>query len=185
MKRFVTIATLALLIGFLPLAGHAQTWGAPEYMKGKLVTGGTVGAGFSGYCLHLGISPQLGFRPVRSLEVGVRLGYDLEYYFRSYYGGSMCYHYFAGAVYANYEIYRGIYVHVEDEEMCCLARANSVTSTAQWFNTVFAGGGYRQYNGTSYMFYAFLFNMSWIFEGYETSPYSSPYIVRMGYCWSF
>ena len=181
MKRFVTIATLALFVGFLPLVGHAQKWGAPDYMKGKLVTGGTVGAGFYGNCLHLGISPQLGFRPFRSLEVGVRLGYDFEYEFSRYYTGSIFYHYFAGAVYANYEIYKGIYVQVEDEEMCCLIRGSAVNPSTQWYNTVFVGGGYRQYVGTSYMFYAMLFDLSWGFD----SPYASPYIIRMGYCWSF
>ena len=182
MKRFVTIATLALFIGFLPLAGHAQKWGAPEYMKGKLVTGGTVGAGFSGNCLHLGISPQLGYRPIRSLEAGIRLGYDLDYHFRSYYNpSSVCYHYFSGAIYANYEIYRGIYVHVEDEEMCCLVKGYT-----DWYNTVFVGAGYRQYNNTSYFYYATLFNLSWGYDqyGYATSPYASPYIIRMGYCWA-
>jgi hypothetical protein len=108
MKRIVTIATLALLMGILPMTAQAQTWGAPDYMKGKLVTGGQIGAGFSGNTLHLGIAPQLGFRPIRSLEVGIRLGYDLDYHFRSYYNPySVCYHYFSGAIYANYEIFRG------------------------------------------------------------------------------
>ena len=185
MKRFVTMATLTMFLGFLPLVLHAQDWGAPNEMKGKFVIGGQVGAGFSGGGFHFGISPQLGYRPVRSLEVGVRIGYDLDYYYRTYYGGSLFYHYFAGAVYANYEIYRGIYVHVEDEEMCCLVRGSAVNpSVPQWYNTVFAGGGYRQYIGTSYMYYALLFNMTGIFEGYYSTPYASPYIIRMGYCWS-
>lgn len=182
MKRIVTIATLALLMGILPMTAQAQTWGAPDYMKGKLVTGGQIGAGFSGNTLHLGIAPQLGFRPIRSLEVGIRLGYDLDYHFRSYYNPySVCYHYFSGAIYANYEIFRGIYVHAEDEELCCLVRGH-----ADWFNTVFAGVGYRHYYNTSYVYYAFLLNLSWIFDdyGYATSPYASPYVVRMGYCWT-
>lgn len=188
MKRIVVSLWVAALSVFLGSQIQAQTFGAPEVMKGKVVVGGDFGAGFYGNSFHLGVAPQAGFRLTRSLELGVRLGYDLNYFHDYYYGGYYC-HYFSGALYANYEIFRGIYVHAEDEEMCELIRGSAVNPIApSWYNSIFVGAGYRQYfSPTGFVYYAILYNLSWdySYNGYINSPYASPFVIRVGYCYAF
>lgn len=190
MKMKKTIAFILLAIGmiFSTVSVQAQTFGGPESMKGLKVVGCNMGLGGSGYQFYAGVAPQLGFRLTRSLEAGVRLGYDLNLYRDYQYGNYFC-HYFSGAVYANLEIYRGIYVLVEDEEMCMMVRGKAINPTApRWYNSVFAGAGYRQYfSETGFVYYAFLYNLSWDYNynGSDTTPYASPFVVRAGYCIGF
>lgn len=187
MKRIVSFALAIVLVALVSLKCEAQTFGAPEVMKGKIVAGGNANLGLSGNCFYVGVSPQAGYRLTRSLEVGVRLGYDLNYYF-DYYYGRFFYHFFSGAVYGNYEIFRGLYVHVEDEEMCCLVRGKDVNPTApRWYNSVFVGAGYRQYfSETGFVYYSVLCNLSWDYNyvSFE-SPYVNPFVIRVGYCKGF
>lgn len=183
MKRIILLALTMALMAIVPARVEAQYLGAPEEMKGKLVVGGDADLGFAGSCFYVGVSPQLGFRLTRNLEIGVRLGYDLEYYY-GYYGNSF-YHYFSGATYVNYEIFSGIYLHVEDEELCSLVSVVDASSIAtRWYNSVFVGAGYRQYfNDTWFSYYSVLYNLSWNngFAGGE-SPYASPLVIRVGFC---
>lgn len=181
MKKIVLIVFALSLTFALTNQLEAQTFGAPEYMKGKLVVGGNADLGLAYNCFYVGVAPQAGFRLTRSLEVGARLGYDLRYYWDYY--GNYFYHFFAGAVYANYEIFSGIYVQVEDEEMCSLIRGTDIALKPIWTNSVFVGGGYRQYYGqTSYIYYSILYNLSWDYNYDSYTPYANPFVVRVGFC---
>ncbi len=184
MKRIVSLTFVIALVALVSLKAEAQTFGAPEVMKGKIVVGGNADLGYAYNCFYFGVSPQVGYRLTRSLEVGARLGYDLNFYADYYYGSYFC-HYFSGAVYANYEIFRGLYIHAEDEEMCALIRGKAVNPTApRWYNSVFVGAGYRQYfSATSFVYYSILYNLSWDY-GYNSSgsPYSNPFVIRVGFC---
>lgn len=184
MKRLFTVAIALMLSATFSQQLSAQTFGAPEFMKGKLVVGGDFDAGYYSNSLCLGIAPQVGFRLTRSLEVGVRLGYNLNY-FPNYGYGRYFYHGFSGAGYANFEIFRGFYLHAEDEELCLLVRGKNIEPSApSWFNSVFVGGGYRQYlSSTSYYYYALLYDLSFDYY-HNTSPYASPLIIRMGFCFA-
>lgn len=177
---------MALLSALLVSSAQAQTFGGPEAMKRKVVVGGDFGLGFYGNNFYFGIAPQAGYRLTRSLEVGVRLGYDLNYYYGNYYYGSYFCHYFSGSAYANFEVFKGIYLHVEDEELCLLVRGQAINPTApRWYNSLFVGGGYRHYaSPTSYAYYSILYNLSWDYgyNGSQSSPYASPFVVRVGYC---
>ena len=158
---------------------EAQTFGGPEYMKKKVVVGGNFGLGLYGNSFYVGVAPQIGYRLTRSLEAGVRLGYDLHYYYRDYYLGNYFCHYFSGSAYLNYEIFKGFYLQAEDEEMCLLVSGKALeTNASSWYNSAFVGAGYRQYWGRSYTYYSILFNLSWDYD----SPYNSPFVVRVGYC---
>lgn len=186
MKRFVPIILAVFWVASMPLSVEAQGFGAPEAMKGKIVVGGDFGLGCSGNSFYVSVAPQIGYRLTRNLEVGTRLGYDMNYYLNSYYYGSYFCHYFSGALYANYEIFSGIYVQVEDEEMCRLVSGNAIISNnLQWFNSLFVGAGYRQYySERSFVYYAFLYNLSWDYTGTMSSPYSNPFVIRMGICYA-
>lgn len=182
-------------MAFLPFRTMAQwsDWSygsnAPLEMKGKTVVGGHVSGGASGNCIYFTLSPQIGYRLSKGLEAGVRLGYSLQYYFDSYYGNCSVHHFSAG-LYANYEIYRGIYLHVEDEESCLMTSEGffSNPTAPQWYNSLFIGGGYRQYfSTTAYAYVSLLYNLSWDYtsDGWVNSPYSRPLLYRMGYCYGF
>lgn len=182
MKKIVSVI-FAMALG-LTLSNRleAQIFGAPEYMKGKVVVGGNADLGFAYDCFYIGVAPQAGYRLTPSLEVGARLGYDLRYFWDYY--GNYYYHFFAGALYANYEVFSGLYVHVEDEEICCLVSGTDLGAVqTNWSNSVFVGGGYRQYfNETSYAYYSVLYNLSWDYSYNNFTPYASPFVVRVGYC---
>lgn len=164
---------------------EAQAFGAPESMKGKVVIGGNGDLGFAYDCFYMGIAPQVGLRLTRNLEIGARLGYDMNYYTGDYYYyDSYCAHYFSGALYANYEIFSGIFAQVEDEEVCCLfSGLEAGSDTPKWCNSVFVGGGYRQYyDATSYLYYSVMYNLSWDYAYGSFTPYASPFVVRVGFC---
>lgn len=188
MKRIIAIAFALMMALTLPSRLDAQTFGAPEVMKGKVVLGGNADLGVAYNCFYLGVAPQAGLRLTRSLEVGVRLGYDMNYYFGdNYYYDSYFAHYFSGAVYANYELFSGIYVQVEDEEVCCLLSGlETGANKPGWCNSVFVGGGYRQYyNVTSFMYYSIMYNLSWDYTYSSFTPYANPFVVRVGFCKGF
>lgn len=182
MKKIVSITFALAMALTLSCTLKAQTFGGPEYMNKKVVVGGDFGLGFYGDSFYIGIAPQAGYRLTRSLEAGVRLGYDLYYHYRDYYYGNYFCHYFSGSAYLNYEIFKGLYLQAEDEEMCLLVSGKDLeTSASSWYNSVFVGGGYRQYWGNSYTYYSVLYNLSWDYN----SPYNSPFVVRVGYCFGF
>ena len=79
MKRFLILMTLFSVLGLGARPAFAQRFGAPEGMKNKIVVGGNVGAGYYGNALSVSLSPQVGYRLTRSLEVGTRLGYQMTY----------------------------------------------------------------------------------------------------------
>ena len=79
MKKIVSIIFALALTGTLSYQLEAQTFGAPEVMKGKIVVGGNGDIGVAGNCFYVGVAPQAGYRLTRSLEVGTRLGYALNY----------------------------------------------------------------------------------------------------------
>ncbi len=182
MKRIISIVFALLLTVTLSSQVQAQDFGGPESMRHKVVVGGGFNLGFNGNSFYVGVSSQAGFRLTRSLELGLRVGYDLYYHYRDYYYGNYFCHYFSAAAYANFEVFRGIYLQVEDEELCQLVSGHTIgTNAPTWYNSVFAGIGYRQYWGNSYTYYSVLYNLSWDYY----SPYASPFVVRVGYCYGF
>ena len=172
-----------MLLGF---AGKASAQFLPEVpdMKGKWIYGGTFGGGLYGNRLSLSIAPQVGYRIFNPWEVGLRGIYDLNIRFDRV-NGNTTGHYFGVAPYTNFQVYKGLFLHVEDELMYGLIRWNHSTASNKWFNSVFVGAGYRQYsyNG-SYVYFLVLYNLSWsgLATGGLDTPYASPLSLRIGYC---
>lgn len=187
MKRFFAIVLALALTMSVSYELKAQMFGGPDFMRGKAVVGGNAKLGLAHRNFYAGVSPQIGYRLTRSLEIGARLGYDLNYYFGTQYATASYFtHFFSGAVYVNCDIFNGFYVHVEDEEMCRLVSGHAVeTSYSRWFNSIFVGGGYHQYlSEKSFTFYSILYNLSWGLglNGYQESPYATPFVIRVGFC---
>ncbi|MBR0177333.1 MAG: hypothetical protein IJQ11_07890 [Bacteroidales bacterium] len=184
MKRFAIIAAIGLmLMGF---CGKVSAQFLPEVpnLKGKMIYGGNFGFGMSGNHLSLSIAPQVGYRIFNPWEIGLRGTYQLQCYFDRYHGNEY-FHYFGAAPYTNVQVYKGLFLHVEDEIMYGVSRWNHQTSSGRWFNSVFVGGGYRQYayNG-SYAYFMVLYNLSWgqVQSNSWDTPYSTPIQIRVGYC---
>ena len=184
MKRLAIIASLFLMLfGF---AGKASAQFLPDTpdLKGKIIYGGNFGFGMSGNFLSLSVAPQIGYRVFNPWEVGVRTIYDLTCDFNRTLG-NVYGHYFGLAPYTNFQVYKGLFLHVEDEVMYGFVRWNHETVSRNWYNSVFVGGGYRQYSYTgSYVYFMLLYNLSWgaLPSGNWDTPYGSPIALRVGYC---
>lgn len=185
MKRFALIAFIGMMFfGFLSQATAQRIQEIPN-LRGKVIYGGNFGFGLNNRYLTLSIAPQIGYRIFNPWEIGVRGIYDLDCYFDRWNGNTYG-HYFGVAPYTNVQIYRGLFIHVEDELLYGIRRWNRETVSQRWYNTVFVGGGYRQYayNG-SYAYFMVLYNLSWGLlqpHGSMDTPYSSPFTIRVGYC---
>ena len=184
MKRFAILAVMGLmLLGFSGKASAQYFSDLPD-MKGRWVFGGNLGFGMSGNYLNFSIAPQAGYRIFNPWEVGVRGIYNLQCYFDRVHGNEYV-HYFGVAPYTNFQVFRGLFLHVEDEVMYGFSRWNHETSRGRWFNSVFVGGGYRQYTYSgSFVYFMVLYNRSWavIPSGSWETPYGSPLELRVGYC---
>lgn len=186
MKRFAIITALALML--FAFVGKASAQFLPDVpdMKGKVTIGGDFNFGIYGNSLNFGIAPQVGYRIFSPWEVGVRGAYTLNCYF-SPYQSTEYYHYFGVAPYTNFQVYRGLFVHAEDEMLYSLVRYNHETLGGEWYNSIFLGGGYRSYSydGSSYYYLMVLYNLNydnmenWVSGLY---PYASPIVLRVGIC---
>ena len=126
MKRLAIIASLFLMLfGF---AGKASAQFLPDTpdLKGKIIYGGNFGFGMSGNFLSLSVAPQIGYRVFNPWEVGVRTIYDLTCDFNRTLG-NVYGHYFGLAPYTNFQVYKGLFLHVEDEVMYGIIRLNHET----------------------------------------------------------
>ena len=69
-----------------------------------------------------------------------------------------------------------------------MSRWNHETISSNWFNSIFVGGGYRQYTAQgSFAYIMVLYNLSWgtfQLDALDT-PYASPIALRVGYCFYF
>ena len=185
MKRFGIFAALCLMfLGFCGKASAQRFQDVPN-LKGKVIYGGNFGFGMSGRHLSLSIAPQIGYRIFNPWEVGVRAIYDMTCDFNAYYGNSYG-HYFGVAPYTNFQVFRGLFLHVEDEMMYGMTRYQHETVSRRWYNSAFVGGGYRQYaSDGSYVYFLVLYNLSWgniSANGGLNTPYASPISIRVGYC---
>jgi hypothetical protein len=186
MKRFGIIAALIVILMGLTVKASAQ-FGETPNLRGKMIYGGNFGFGIRGNQLNFSISPQVGYRVFNPWEIGVRGTYNLLCYFNRY-AANDYFHYVGVAPYTNFEIFSGIFLHVEDEIVYGFGRWNGSNIIPTWYNSVFVGGGYRQYtyNG-SYAYFMVLYNLSWgvlsnAGNGGMETPYSSPFSFRVGYC---
>ncbi len=184
MKRFAIIASMVLML--FGLFGKASAQFLPEVpdMKGRIIYGGNFGFGISGNYLNFSIAPQVGYRIFNPWELGVRGIYNLQCYFNRQLGNEYS-HYFGVAPYTNVQVYKGLFLHVEDEIMYGIHRWNHETVKNKWYNSVFVGGGYRQYSYSGSFFYVMvLYNLSWgiLKSNAWDTPYGSPILLRVGYC---
>lgn len=183
MKRFSTIVALFMMLFACSLNAEAQLFGPENGMKGKVVLGGNFGFGVSGNYLNLLIAPQVGYRVTNAWEIGARGTYNLQCYFNRY-NGNQTNHWFGPAAYTNVEIAYGIFAHAEYEGLYRVSYFNhqQAETLHRWYNSYFVGGGYRSYSGNGgCAYFMVLYNLNW-YNLNDVSPYSSPIVIRVGYC---
>lgn len=183
MKRFILV-----VLAFCALSLSAQTCGDSD-MKGKWVAGGNLGLGSTSYVLSANAAPQFGKRLTNNLECGVRLSYTLNHYFRSAYYEPYSLNYFGGSVYMNYELFHVLFLHVEDEALYEMMyyEHSFVSDESRWYNSLFVGGGYRQYAGeNAFVQLTVLWNLNDYYNPItgDSSPYFNP-VFRVGYFFTF
>lgn len=206
MKRFFTLTVLAAMMAFFaPKQASAQYYDGYG-MKGKVIVGGNVGFGYMNHnymrCINFELSPQVGYRIIDQLEVGARIVYHLEYAKEKDFdmgtghvvpGGHESCNYVGISPYINFEFWRGFYVQAEYEGMYGFAKKVAIEGTAtggRWYNTLPLGIGYRYYIGeTGFAYLAGFYNVFDLVDetkhDWAMSPYNSPWIVRLGFCWGF
>lgn len=185
MKRFTIILAVVLSVFCYTNRADAQWLPDVPQMKGHWVAGGNFAAGIYGRSLNLGIAPQIGYRPTDRLEVGTRLIYELDYIFDRQ-NGNYAFHYFGDAIYVDFRIYKGFFLHAEDELLYQINVYNHTVTSGKWFNSIFAGGGYRQYfTNNGYAYFLALYNLTYDLIGTLETPYVQPIVLRVGYCFGF
>ncbi|MGP1447386.1 MAG: hypothetical protein ACTTKO_07675 [Candidatus Limimorpha sp.] len=185
MKRITTLLATLLIVFCFTNNVAAQLLPDVPSMKGRWVAGGNFSAGLYGSQLNVGISPQIGYRVFDRLEVGTRLIYELDYLFDRQ-NGNLAFHYFGGAASTSLRVYKGLFLHAEDELLYGMSVYNHTVSNGNWFNSIFAGGGYRQYfSNRGYAYFLVLYNLSYDLHGSLETPYFQPIVFRVGYCFGF
>lgn len=186
MKTIKTIGIL--LIGFLLFNNSnisAQFLSEqPEFQK-RWVFGGDFGLGFSTYGSNIIVSPQIGYRITPAWEFGTRLTYNYYSYNQNRLKFST--NNYGGGFYTTYEIFRGIFAHLENEllsyeqvfyDPLTFDITNKERATV---HSVFIGGGIRQYfGGRAFATFTVLYNLNETID----SPYSNP-LFRIGFGYGF
>lgn len=173
----------AHLLLFVVVSGFGQQrqlFPDPPDFDRKWVAGGDFGMGFSNTGSSLLVAPLLGYKINPDWEVGIRLMYNYRSY--RYQDLRIRTHDRAGALYTNYELWRGLFAHAETEWLSYTPV--SFTSSPVWlekgepkvFHSIFLGGGYRQYYSKSgYAYLLLLYNLNDSFD----APFSNP-VIRAG-----
>lgn len=156
----------------------------PEFEK-KWVFGGDFGLGFSSYGSNIIVSPQIGYRITPAWEFGTRLTYNYYSYNQNRLKFST--NNYGGGFYTTYEIFRGIFAHLENEllsyeqvfyDPLTFDITNKERATV---HSVFIGGGIRQYfGGRAFATITILYNLNETLD----SPYSNP-LFRIGFGYGF
>ena len=206
MKRFFAIAMAALALATIaPQQVSAQYYNGID-MKGKVIVGGNLGFGMtqtSGWSYINGeLSPQIGYRLTDQLEAGTRIVYHLEYAkevsdpnstANSSSVSKESVNYVGLSPYISFEFWRGLYVQAEYEGVYGFARKiedGQTTKDGQWYNSLPVGIGYRYYMGESgFAYIAGFYNVFNFVDSsthaWSVSPYNSPWLLRLGFCWGF
>ena len=181
MKRFGIIAALFLMLLGYSNKVSAQFFQDEPNMKGKITTGGGFAFGLNFHTLNLALAPQVGYRIFSPWEVGIRGIYNLRcnFAYREYF------HYIGFSPYTNCQIFRGLFIHAEYENLYGFARLNQESAGGEWYRSVFVGGGIRSTSYGGGYFIMLLYNLSWDYNKFQTDwlyPYGSPLVIRVGFC---
>ena len=140
----------------------------------KFVFGGGGGLQFGNPTL-IELSPKFGYRLTENLLIGSSITY--MYYRKEYSFGTYELNHYGGSVFANYLFLEKFFPHVEYELLNIEYINYHYENSRKWVQSVFVGGGYYQQLGANaFVQFMLLYNLTHD----EYSPYSSPFVPRIG-----
>jgi hypothetical protein len=182
MKK-VTLLTIFFLsfISFLqaqmPLIARQEQESEPkEKFTDRLYFGGSFGLQF-GTQTFIEIAPIIGYRLTERLYGGLGLKYQYYKYNDNYFTYSS--NIYGGGPFAQFIVFEGLFLHAEYEILNLeVPDLYYQKYTRENVSSVFLGGGYRQMMGSrSALDFLVLYNVN-----YSTkSPYSDPWVIRIGF----
>lgn len=182
MLAFKRIFTLFSILFCLAVAGHHTAISqqvAGDFKSNPWVLGGDFGIGFSSFGSNILVSPQLGYKITPRWETGVRLTYN--YYSFKDAGLKYSSHNYGGGLYTSYDIYRGLFAHIENELLSYnrhrMNNIGTINKDRILIHSFFVGGGFKQYfTVNSYASFMLLYNLNETFD----TPYQNP-MFRIGF----
>ena len=183
MKNYLKTLILIIALTAFGTSTNAQQnfLGEQPQFGSRWVFGGDFGLGFSNYGSNILISPQAGYRITPAWEAGARLTYNYYSYNQNRLKFST--NNYGGGFYTSYEIFRGLFAHVENEilsyEQVYYDPKNfDITGRERKIiHSIFVGGGYRQYfSSRGFASIMILYNLN---ETLDT-PYTNP-LFRIGF----
>lgn len=175
------IAIFVLIVGST-IGAFAQ--GEANSLKGvpaseRIVTGGGMGMGFGNLQDFVSVSPIIGYAVTKRLVMGS----GFTYRYTKYKGvtPSVSFNDYSINPFARFTVYNGIFLQAEYEHLNYEYYVGVGEKARNSFNSFLAGGGFMQPIGTRSSFFAMaLYNFSYTASDSFYTPYTSPWIIRVG-----
>jgi hypothetical protein len=172
MKRALWMLALAGLAS-AGLPAHAQA-------QSRFWYGGGVGL-YLGDVDGVSLEPLVGYRATDELSLGLRLIYRWRH--DSRYEPSLDASDYGAGVFARYDLFRGLFLHGEYEHLSYEYRDFDGSEQRDGYDSILGGGGFsRPIGGGSSLYTTVLYNFNY---DEADSPYSDPWVVRVGVAFGF
>jgi hypothetical protein len=178
--RLITI--FVLVIGSI-INTFAQ--GEANSLKGvpvseRIVTGGGMGMGFGNLQDFVSISPLIGYSITKRLVMGS--GFTYRYTKFKGITPNISFNDYSINPFARFTVYNGIFLQTEYEHLNYEYYISQGEKGRSSFNSFLGGGGFMQPIGNRSSFFAMaLYNFSYTASDSFNTPYTSPWIIRVGF----
>jgi len=173
-RRVRFTAWIAGLCALLPAIAWSQV--SAGFNSGRVFYGGGIGVGF-GDTTYFSLSPLIGYRVDDRLSVGGSLIY--RYRSDDRFGRDLSTNDYGASVFARYTVAGPFFVQGELEQLSYEYIRSNLTTTRTNATSFFAGGGVSHPLGRNVTVFATaLYNFS--YGSQSPSPYSSPWVIRLG-----
>lgn len=168
------LASVVLVFVAVPTAAWSQA--SVGTSSGRWFFGGGLGLGF-GDTTYVSVSPLVGYR----IDDRITVGGSLIYRYRSddRFGRDLSTNDYGASVFGRYAIAGPFFAQAEVEQLSYEYVRSNLTTTRTDATSIFAGGGVAQpIGGRATAFATVLYNLS--YGSQSPSPYSSPWVIRVG-----
>lgn len=169
------VRSSVVLVGWLLLLA------APSQAADRFWVGGGIGLGF-GDVTYVAVEPVAGYAVTPRLGVGARLTYS--YRDDERYSPSLTTNDYGASLFGRYTVTRPVFLQLEYEWLSYEYATSAGSTVRDDFDSVLGGAGVTQPLGDHSSFFAMaLYNFSYSDD--EPSPYSDPWIIRVGVGFGF
>ena len=182
--RIIYLSLCLMLLTNIAMAQEEQ-YGKPSFMD-KVFIGGGIGAGFGDFTF-INVAPIIGYSITPKLSAGVRLTYQyrtFDYYYTNGKKETFQGNDYGVGFFGRQMLFGPIFLQAEYEYLNYDALSYDGTQSRRIFNSFMAGGGISQpVGGKAFFFLTVLYNFSYDNDNSNnsfSSPYNSPWVVRVG-----